>query len=193
MNAEWRHVNMEARTWYLPDSKNQRDHTIHLSEFAMVQVRGLLALRESTLNEAGVTVLSPWLFPNTSGKGPLDSKTLQKQLHDRQRLGANHLTGRTKLTDILWINAERDAGKWTCHDLRRSAATLMARLGIGDDVINQALNHKLQGISGVYLHDRRLPQQALAFDALGAKLAELVTGKAAASNVVPLPVQQSAA
>ncbi len=179
MNARWEHVNLEAATWYLPDTKNQRDHLIHLSDFAMVQIDALLALREKVKDEDGNETSCPWVFPNSFGTGPLDSKTLQKQIADRQRLGESRMNNRTKLVDILTMVG----GRWTCHDLRRSCATIMAALGIGADTINECLNHKLGGIAGVYIQDRRLPQQALAFDALGAKLATLTSGKSVASNV----------
>ena len=34
-------VDLTARTWYMPDTKNQREHTIHLSEFALMQFERL--------------------------------------------------------------------------------------------------------------------------------------------------------
>ena len=57
MGANWAHVDLEARTWHLPTTKNQRDHTIHLSDFAVRQFEKLAELRE-----AG----SRWVFPSTS-------------------------------------------------------------------------------------------------------------------------------
>ena len=191
MAARWEYINLEGRTWYLPDTKNQRDHLIHLSEFAIEQVRALLALREAPMLRKGKNIPqeteearkgSPWLFPATSGTEQLDTKTLQKQLADRQRIGESRLSNRTKRKDILVMVG----GRWTAHDLRRSAATIMAGLGIGADTINECLNHKLGGIGGVYIKDRRLPQQKQAFEALGAKLSELTSGRAAKSNVVSL-------
>ena len=179
MSAEWRHIDLDARTWYLPTSKNQRDHLIHLSDFAMVQIEALLALRENITDKTGDATPCPWVFPDSKGTGPLDTKTLQKQIADRQRLGENRLNNRTKLVDILTMVG----GRWTCHDLRRTATTFMSEMGISMDVANECLNHKLKGLDGNYNLDRRLPQQELAFNALGAKLATLTSGKALASNV----------
>jgi hypothetical protein len=34
-------VDLDRRTWYLPETKNQRDHTIHLSDFALRHFRAL--------------------------------------------------------------------------------------------------------------------------------------------------------
>ncbi len=178
MGAEWRHVDTVARTLYLPDTKNQRDHTIHLSHFAMRQIEVLAALREN--DDHGQPV--PWLFPNSAGQGPVCIKSFGKQLADRQRDPSRRLTNRAKDTNSLVLAG----GRWTAHDLRRTAATVMAGLGVSTDTIDECLNHKLQSkVARVYIKDRRLGEQAQAFDALGARLASLVEG-IDAFNVVQL-------
>ena len=172
MGAEWQHVDTTARTWHLPDTKNQRDHTIHLSDFALRKLEALSALREG----------GPYLFANSRNDGPVCLKSFGKQLADRQREPVKRLTNRAKDTTSLTLSG----GRWTAHDLRRTAATLMAGLGISTDVIDECLNHKLQSkMARVYIKDRRRGEQVRAFDALGAKLAALVSGDLA-SNVVQL-------
>jgi len=128
MNAQWSDIDMVARTWHLPDTKNQRPHTIHLSDFALGKFASLQAYRETV----------PWLFPNTKSTGPVCVKSFGKQLADRQRPPNKRLMNRTAATDSLMLSG----GKWTAHDLRRTAATMMAGLGIGSDVIDECLNHK---------------------------------------------------
>jgi hypothetical protein len=49
----------------------------------------------------------------------------------------------------------------------------MSQLGISGDVINECQNHIKQGMSSVYIQDRRLNEQAHAFNILGAKLNQL--------------------
>jgi len=165
-------VDIEARTWYLPDTKNQRDHTIHLSDFAIAQLRQLLDLREK-LRDDKDGALSPWIFPATDNRKPVCIKSLGKQLADRQRPPEKRMVNRTKATKSLVLAG----GKWTAHDLRRTAATFMARLGFGSDTINECLNHKQSDpMARVYIKDRRQPDQARAFDALGTRLAALVQG-----------------
>ena len=61
-------------------------------------------------------------------------------------------------------------GRWTAHDLRRTASTLMSQLGVPNDVINECENHIKQGMSGVYIQDRREAEQLKAFELLGQKL-----------------------
>jgi integrase len=144
----WRHGGNTStwikRTWYLPETKNQRDHVIHLSDFALQQIEALSSLRE--LDRGGSSV--PWLFPTKSGTGHLCVKSFGKQLADRQRTEADRLQNRTKQTDSLALQG----GRWVAHDLRRTAATMMARSGVPTDVIDECLNHKLRSkVSRVYI------------------------------------------
>lgn len=178
MGARWVDVDLAAGTWFLPDTKNQRDHTIHLSAFALKQFSVLSNLREISPDGGMV----PWVFPATNRKDPVDVKTLGKQLADRQRDPARRMTNRTKNTNSLSL----PGGRWTAHDLRRTAATLMARLGVSTDVIDECLNHKLQSkVARVYIKDRRMADQARAFDALGSWLDQLLSGRPA-DNVVSM-------
>jgi len=39
---------------------------------------------------------------------------------------------------------------WTHHDLRRTACSLMARVGVTDRVAEQVLGHAINGIEGIY-------------------------------------------
>jgi len=178
MSARWEHVDLKRRTWYLPETKNERDHLIHLSDFALVQFTALAELREPGPDGKP----SPWLFPNATGKEGVCVKSVGKQLADRQRAPDKRLKNRSKSTLALVLAG----GRWTAHDLRRTAATMMARLGIGTDVVDECLNHKLQSrVARMYITDRRLPQQAHAFDALGARLQALIEGTLT-TNVVAM-------
>ena len=51
----------------------------------------------------------------------------------------------------------------------------MAKHGVSTDVIDECLNHMIASqMARVYIQDRRLDQQAAAFDLLGEKLAEWI-------------------
>lgn len=177
VGAAWADVDLDAATWHLPETKNGRDHTIHLSAFALAQFKALLQL-QGVDNEGN---LLPWVFPNSAGDGPVCIKSFGKQLADRQRPPELRMQHRSRLTDVL----ELPGGRWTAHDLRRTAATLMADLGISGDVIDECLNHVIESrVRRTYIRNRRPAEQARAFDALGARLAALVTDESAPSNVV---------
>jgi integrase len=66
--------------------------------------------------------------------------------------GDTHVTGYSRAKASI-DSAMGEAPRWTFHDLRRTAATGMARLGIALPVIEKVLNHtsgSFAGIVGVY-------------------------------------------
>lgn len=56
---------------------------------------------------------------------------------------------------------------WTLHDLRRSAATHMARLGVQQEHIERVLGHAIEGVAGTYNRYSYLPEKRAALDAWG--------------------------
>ncbi len=76
--------------------------------------------------------------------------------------------------------------KFTPHDLRRSCASGLAKLGIERLVIAKVLGHADRSITGIFDRYDYWPQKARALDAWGTKLKEIVSGEPAADNVVPL-------
>lgn len=160
-------VDLSTKKWYLPDTKNQRPHTIHLSDFAVSHFTRLSQYRPALSDLTGT---SPWVFPARNPTRPVCVKSFGKQLSDRQRQTRKRLSGRSQKTDALSL----PGGRWTAHDLRRTAGTLMASLGVSGDVIDEALNHIIESrVRRTYVRDRREAEQAQAFDALGNLLLEL--------------------
>ncbi|MFN8866721.1 MAG: tyrosine-type recombinase/integrase [Pseudomonadota bacterium] len=185
MGATWADVDTARGTWYLPETKNGRAHTVHLSAFALAQFATLALHREN--DEDGKPL--QWVFPNTAGDGPVCVKSFGKQLADRQRPPARRLAHRSTRTDSLAL----PGGRWTAHDLRRTAATLMAGLGISGDVIDECLNHVIESrVRRIYIRNRRPGEQTRAFDALGSRLQALVGRIADPSNVVSLDAARAA-
>lgn len=180
-------VDLVGHTWHLPDTKNQRSHTIHLSDFALRQFQAIKDAQGTGLAKGA----GRWVFPCRSGEregGPIRVTALGKQFSDRQQTGAHHWKNRTRDDASLAL----PGGRWTAHDLRRTAATTMARLGIAGDVIDECLNHVVASrVRRTYIRDRREAQQAAAFDVLGMELDRLVGGgerlmRGGAANVVPI-------
>lgn len=89
-------VDIAARTWHILETKNQRNHTIHLSAFAISQFERLAEFREAIPHDLNRAV--PWVFPNTSATGPVGVKSFGKQLADRQRPAERRLKNRSKDT-----------------------------------------------------------------------------------------------
>jgi integrase len=78
---------------------------------------------------------------------------------------------------------------WTVHDLRRSAASGMARLGVGLPVIEKVLNHvsgSFAGVVGIYQRHDFAGEKRRALELWGAHVAAIVSDKPAKAKVVKL-------
>ena len=78
--------------------------------------------------------------------------------------------------------------KW--QDVRRTAETMLASMGISKDVRAQLQSHGLSGVQNKH-YDRHdyLPEKRAALTAWNARLDELISGKPAESNVVAIGAQ----
>jgi integrase len=56
--------------------------------------------------------------------------------------------------------------RWTAHDLRRTARTLMSRAGVDPDIAERCIGHKIPGIRGTYDRHPYYPEMQKAFEAL---------------------------
>ncbi len=74
----------------------------------------------------------------------------------------------------------------TPHDLRRTAASGMASLGINRLVIGKILNHVETSITAVYDRHSYDHEKQHALEAWASHLEGIVSGKAKVGNVVPL-------
>jgi integrase len=100
-------------------------------------------------------------------------------------------TGRTAVSGFSKVKERFDTNvgfdDWRIHDLRRTVASGMARLGIALPVIEKVLNHtsgSFRGIVGVYQRHSFADEKRLALDAWAAHVMRIVMGKP--DNVVAL-------
>jgi integrase len=78
---------------------------------------------------------------------------------------------------------------WTLHDLRRTAATRMAELGVAPHVVEAVLNHASghkAGVAGVYNQARYASEKCRALDLWGERVVAIVEEREATGNVTPL-------
>lgn len=173
--AERVHVDLAQRTWTLPGenrkwvhgAQNNQTLTIHLSDFALEQMRALLLIGGDR-----------YLFAQERVPGepeqPVNNKTLTHLIHDRQTDTPQE--GRTQYNAELRL----PGGPWSTHDLRRTCATQMGELGFRPDVIDKCLAHSIgDRITRTYQHQTLRDEMRAAWDAWGARLAELVRAAAA--------------
>lgn len=178
--ARWEQIDFEAGTWWLPpaNTKNAKEHTVVLSDFAKRHFQTLRRLVEESASKEEREV-SPWVLPaSRQGTGHVCLKSLAKQVGDRQRGDSEPMSKRSKLTRSLQL----PKGKWTPHDLRRTGATLMGKLGVRPDVIEKCLNHIEQNrLVRIYQRQTLREEQREAWRLLGERL-ELLTSNT--ENVV---------
>jgi integrase len=60
---------------------------------------------------------------------------------------------------------------WTLHDLRRTARSLMSRVGVRPDIAERVLGHVIAGVEGIYDRHRYDEEKALALDRLASMIA----------------------
>lgn len=163
IKSRWAEIDLEKRTWLVTpeNSKNGKQINIHLSNFALTQFKKLSQIQPK----------SPWAYPNRTNKGHLDTKTITKQIGDRQSSSKTQLSKRTKHSTALLLKG----GKWTPHDLRRTAATTMTALGVLPDIADRCLNHLEQNkIRRTYLQHSYTKEMVVAWDLLGDHLVQLI-------------------
>jgi integrase len=71
---------------------------------------------------------------------------------------------------LLPQNMER----WTLHDLRRTARTLMSDAGVRPDIAERVLGHAIPGVGGVYDRSGYFEQKAEALKALANKIESII-------------------
>ena len=147
-------------------TKNGRANDVPLSPAAM----DVLGSVERVPSERG-------LFMTTNGKTPLSG------FHR----GRNHIANRMIEIASQEAGVQVDIPHWTFHDLRRTAATGMARLGILVRVTEAVLNHVSGtggGIVGVYQRYDFGEEKRAALEAWSRFVLDTVGGRA--GNVVPI-------
>ncbi len=102
-------------------------------------------------------------------------------------------TGKTAVSGFSRAKARLDRlmggeiAPWVLHDLRRTATTGMARIGIVPHVADRVLNHQagtIRGVAAVYNRFEYLEERKAALEAWGRLVESL--GRPALSNVVPV-------
>jgi integrase len=145
------------------------------------------------------TDLSTWTLPSARSKNGLPhvvplSPPTQVVLRSRPRLeGSNVVFAGERGVFSGWSKAKRrldkDSGTrdWTLHDLRRTAATRLADLGVHPHIVEACLNHisgHKAGVAGVYNKASYAREKQRAFDVLGERVAAIVEGRDTGGNVV---------
>jgi integrase len=99
--------------------------------------------------------------------------------------GGSHLSGysKSKVSLDAKVAAIMPVPQWGLHDLRRTARSLLARVGVRPDIAERVLGHSIRGVEGTYDRHSYRDEKAHALRALGGLIDTIVNPSA---NVVPL-------
>jgi integrase len=160
-------LNVDRRTWTLPreKAKNNRAHEVQLSAAAI-----------EVLNSAP-PISARFVFTMT-GTTTVSGFSRAKRRIDAAMLAAKRSELGEKCDPIPG---------WILHDLRRTAATGMARLNFPPHVVDKVLNHAsgtIRGVAAIYNRFEYLEERRAALEAWGRYISELMSPPA--SNVLVL-------
>jgi integrase len=154
-------LDLKTSTWSLPGSrtKNGHQHLVPLSGLASKII-------EEALEDAGE---SEWVFP--VGDGSLDPHAVARTIGRAQESNEGRPKGRFGIP------------RWTAHDLRRTALTGMAKLGVAPIVLGHVANHRTTtkaGVTlGVYIQHSYRQEVRQALELWSYRLEAIIEGKSA--------------
>ena len=125
--------------------------------------------------------LGVYCFTTTSGERPVGGLSKPKADLDAKMLERLREPAEGTGQDPEKVELPR----WTLHDLRRSAASNMARLGFPPHVVGAVLNHSpsaTHGITAVYQRYRYDREKRQALEAWARRLTQIVTEAPPASR-----------
>ena len=161
---------LEGSSWTIPAAraKNSKAHQVPLSSSAIAELDALPKIagkKRLLFTTTGETSVSGW----SRAKQQIDAAMLAVAREERR-------------------DPKFDIPDWTLHDLRRTAASGMARLGQPVHVVERLLNHRtgtIRGVAAVYNRHDYWVERVAAVGSWANYLSTIVEGRKAA-NVVPL-------
>jgi integrase len=145
----WQDVDLDAATWIIPAAETKSERT-HLVPLSAPVVSILRDLPR----------LGEFVFTS-----------------DGRTHVSSYAKAKLKLDEYV-AAAQGSLQPWTLHDLRRTAATHMVRLGVSEEIVGRVLNHAPKGVTAkVYALHTYAPEKRSALDRWAAELMRAVEGK----------------
>jgi integrase len=165
----WSEIDRKLAVWRLPKGRTKaaRAHVVPLSRLALKAIAEgpahgdyvFSASRRSPADaDAGAGPIRGW----SKAKAHLDKIVLEKARELSRAAGAS---------------APKEIAAWRLHDLRRTAATYLARLGVDRIVIGKLLNHTERGVTAVYDRHSYDREKRRALDLWAARLQVIVSAE----------------
>lgn len=162
----WSELDLDAKVWNLPAQrvKNNRAHHVPLSEPVLEILKSLPRIKTT----------KGFVFTTTRDAAVSGFSRAKDRIDDA--IAASLPMGSEPLPH------------WTFHDLRRTMASGMAKLGIDLHVVERVLNHlsgTFRGVLGVYQRHEFSAEKRTALDAWANFVLGAVTDRSH-TNVVPM-------
>jgi integrase len=176
VGLDWAEISMSQAVWTIPAerSKNGVAHLVPLNDLALAILEGL----------GGATRRRGLIF-STTGKTPVSGISKFKR-----RLDAAMLIQMQDAAEPAGLEAsEIKLAPWRLHDVRRTVATGLQRLGVRFEVTEAILNHVSGAksvVAGVYQRHDWKDEKRAALTAWGEHLVRLTGGEQSTNNVVAL-------
>ena len=159
-NMRWEELRSEpwGTLWVIPAArhKSKKDFEVPLSP----EAKEILGFQQSR----------GWVF-STAGKVPISGFSKFKLGFDKAMLSALR-------AEVPGVTLPR----WTTHDLRRTARSLMSRAGVPPRNAEMALGHVIPGVEGVYDRHGYADEKRAAFVELARIISEITGSSARASS-----------
>lgn len=165
--ATWSEFDLEDRVWTIPAAraKNKQDHWVPLSSLTI-----------DVLDRIPRFPDSDFLFPAVrNARNPMSGHQKIKERVDARL--------RVAMADA----GEREPQNWCVHDLRRTVATGLQRLGFRPDIADQVIGHvsgTRMGAAAHYLHHRYEEEKRQALEAWSRHISEILAGTSESRNNV---------
>lgn len=156
IGASWKEFDLEAGLWHLPAirTKTEAAITIPLSNAVLGWLGSLKSL----------SCGSEWVLP---------ARKMQNNLHVAE-----------STLSVALAKVKHGLEPFTIHDMRRTAKTLLASLGVKPHISERCLNHKIKGVEGIYDGYDYFEERKLALNALSDLLMQIESG--ANDKVTPI-------
>lgn len=150
IGCRWREIDLQKKIWTIPAERTKnkkKHHDVPLSTAALE----ILASIEGTRND------DHFVFQGPTPDTPMGRNTPDRALR-------------------RFLIREAVNSRFTPHDLRRTATSKMAGLGVQRLVIEKILNHTDQSVTGIYDHHDYLSEKRVALEKWGSALTQLING-----------------
>jgi integrase len=170
---EWSELDLAKKLWTIPreKAKNDRTHEVHLSELALAIISDLPRIVVPTDDADKPRAAHEFVF-TTNGLNAVSGFSKAKERVDAKMLERY----RKELTEAGGDAVRAVIPPFTLHDLRRTAASGMASIGIAPHVVDRILNHvsgTIRGVAAVYNRHAYASERAAALDVWSRHIAEI--------------------